>query len=86
LQQIYPTAEQTRKKAAMTKFDRWILKVEKRRIKCFNKFIGTLKKYNSSIATYLKARKNSGFVEGLNNKIKVAKKRCYGFFKSSSLF
>ncbi|MBN9343663.1 MAG: transposase [Holosporales bacterium] len=27
-----------------------------------------------------------GFVEGLNNKIKVAKRRCYGFFKIDSLF
>ncbi|MBN9342755.1 MAG: transposase, partial [Holosporales bacterium] len=24
--------------------------------------------------------------EGLNNKIKVAKRRCYGFFKIDSLF
>ena len=35
---------------------------------------------------YFEARKNSGFVEGLNNKIKVMKRRCYGFFKSESYF
>ncbi|WP_156962118.1 transposase [Candidatus Paracaedibacter symbiosus] len=34
----------------------------------------------------MKERKNSGFVEGLNNKIKVAKRRCYRLFKASSLF
>jgi hypothetical protein len=27
-----------------------------------------------------KQRKNSGFIEGLNNKIKVIKRRCYGIF------
>lgn len=74
------------RKAAIAKIDRWIAKVEKSGIKCFNKFIGTLKKYKSSIANYFKAQKNSGFVEGLNNKIKVAKRRCYGFFKIASLF
>lgn len=74
------------RKAAITKIDRWIAKVEKSEIKCFNRFIGTLKKYKSSIANYFKDRKNSGFVEGLNNKIKVAKRRCYGFFKIDSLF
>ena len=35
---------------------------------------------------YFKLRKNSGFVEGLNNKIKGIKRRCYGFFKVESLF
>jgi hypothetical protein len=33
-----------------------------------------------------KQRKNSGFVEGLNNKIKVIKRRCYGIFKIENLF
>ena len=74
------------RKSAIAKFDRWIQKVKKSRISCFDKFIGTLQKYKSSIANYFKARKNSGFVEGLNNKIKVAKRRCYGFFKTTSLF
>jgi transposase len=77
---------QSSRKAAIAKLDRWVAKVEKSGIRCFNKFIGTLQKYKSSIANYFKARKNSGFVEGLNNKVKVAKRRCYGFFKPTSLF
>ena len=77
---------QNRRKVALAKFDRWISKVKKNDIRCFDKFIGTLQKYKSSIANSFKARKNSGFVEGLNNKIKVAKRRCYGFFKTTSLF
>ena len=74
------------RKAGLAKLNRWIVKVQKAGITCFNQFIGTLEKYKSSISNYFKARKNSGFVEGLNNKIKVAKRRCYGFFKTTSLF
>lgn len=74
------------RKAAMTKINRWIKKVQKSDLKIFNTFIKTLTKYKSSIANYFKSRKNSGFVEGLNNKIKVMKRRCYGFFKPESYF
>jgi transposase len=51
-----------------------------------DKFIGTLKKYKPYIVNYFKRRWNSGFVEGLNNKIRVVKRRCYGFFNNESLF
>ena len=70
----------------MAKIDRWISQVEKSELSCFDRFIGTLTKYKSSIVNYFKDRKNSGFVEGLNNKIKVVKRRCYGFTKTESLF
>ena len=66
--------------------DRWIDGVEQSELTCFKKFIKTLNKYRGSIANYFKSRKSSGFVEGLNNKIKVTKRRCYGFFKTESLF
>ena len=74
------------RKSAMAKINRWIKSVEKSELTCFNKFISTLKKYQHYIANYFKARKNSGFVEGLNNKIKVAKRRCYGFVKVTTIF
>jgi len=76
----------SKRKTAMTKINRWIESVEKSDLKIFNTFIKTLTKYKSSIANYFKARKNSGFVEGLNNKIKVMKRRCYGFLKPESYF
>lgn len=76
----------TNRKAAMAKINRWIVSVTKSDLTCFNSFIETLKKYQGGIANYFKARKNSGFVEGLNNKIKVVKRRCYGFFKTETLF
>jgi transposase len=74
------------RKSSIAKINRWISKVEKSDITCFNSFITTLEKYKAGIVNYFKNRKNSGFVEGLNNKIKVAKRRCYGFFKVESLF
>ena len=74
------------RKSAMAKLDRWIISVEKSDLSCFNTFIKTLNKHKGSIANYFKNRSTSGFVEGLNNKIKVIKRRCYGFFKTDSLF
>lgn len=74
------------RKSALAKIDRWIKSVEKSNLKIFKGFITTLTKYKPYIGNYFKARKNSGFVEGLNNKIKVLKRRCYGLFSTESLF
>lgn len=38
------------------------------------------------IANYFGGRHNRGFVEGLNNRIKVIKRRCYGILKIDHLF
>ncbi|WP_295612960.1 transposase, partial [uncultured Lamprocystis sp.] len=38
------------------------------------------------ITNYFLGRHNSGFVEGLNNKIKVIKRRCYGILNLGHLF
>lgn len=66
----------------------WIKAVELSELTCFGKFIGTLNKNWNEILNYFyhRQRKNSGFVEGLNNKIKVIKRRCYGIFKIDKLF
>ncbi len=74
------------RKAATDKVANWIKLVNKSDLHCFNSFIKTLEKYKPFILNYFKARKNSGFVEGLNNKIKVAKRRCYGLLKVESFF
>lgn len=74
------------RKSAIAKLDRWVSRVEQSELNCFSTFLKTLKKYKSSIANYFKSRATSGFVEGLNNKIKIIKRRCYGFFKTESLF
>jgi transposase len=67
---------------------KWIHRVNKSELSCFNKFISTLNKYWNDILNYFhrKRRKNSGFIEGLNNKVKVIKRRCYGIFNFEKLF
>ena len=74
------------RKDAFTKVTRWIESVKTSSVTCFNGFIKTLEKYKPNILNYFKNRKNSGFVEGLNNKIKVLKRRCYGIEKVTTLF
>ena len=74
------------RKEALTKMNRWIQKVKNSRLTCFDGFIKTLERYKATILNYFKNRRNSDFVEGLNNKIKVLKRRCYGLSKPESLF
>lgn len=74
------------RKVATDKINNWIKMVEKSDLTCFNSFLNTLEKYKPFILNYFKDRKSSGFVEGLNNKIKVAKRRCYGLLKTESFF
>lgn len=64
----------------------WIRKVEATSLDCFNSFIKTLHLYWTFILNYFKRRISSGFVEGLNNKIKTIKRRCYGISKPDTLF
>jgi len=64
----------------------WIKRVEASPTSCFSRFIKTLRHHFENIANYFVARQNSGFVEGLNNKIKVIKRRCYGIFRLDHLF
>lgn len=73
-------------KKASVLLDEWISTVEASELSCFNTFIKTLKKWKSKILNYFKNRYNSGFVEGINNKIKVIKRRCYGIFNVKNLY
>jgi len=73
-------------KQAKRKIKQWIKSVEKSDLKCFDTFIKTLRKLWNEISNYFINRLNSGFVEGLNNKIKVIKRRCYGIFDIKNLF
>ncbi len=74
------------KKQARRKINQWIRSVERSEITCFNTFLKTLRKLMGEILNYFINRLNSGFVEGLNNKIKVLKRRCYGIFNTENLF
>ena len=55
----------------------WQRKVEESPLVCFDGFLTTLENHLDEITNYFLHRHNSGFVEGLNNKIKVLKRRSY---------
>jgi len=74
------------KSEAKRKVNRWKERVIKSGLCCFNRFLSILDNWLDDIANYFINRQTSGFVEGLNNKIKVIKRRCYGIFNVKHLF
>ena len=74
------------KEVAILQLTDWQRRVSASGLNCYDHFLLTLEKWQEEIANYFLARHNSGFVEGLNNKIKVLKRRCYGIFNLSHLF
>jgi transposase len=64
----------------------WRQDVETSQLTCFDPFLTTLDTYLDEITNYFLHRDSSGFVEGLNNKIKVLKRRCYGLLNLDHLF
>ena len=64
----------------------WMNRVKKSSVDCFDTFLKTLETYKNEVANYFLDRLTSGFVEGLNNKIKVIKRRCYGLKNIGHLF
>jgi transposase len=64
----------------------WMQQVANSQLTCFNRFLKTLNNHWEEITNYFIDRRTSGFVEGLNNKIKVIKRRCYGITNRDHLF
>ena len=71
---------------ALQRLDKWQAKVRRQGVTCFDKFLKTLQNYLPLIANYFINRRTSGFVEGLNNKLKTIKRRCYGISRIDHLF
>ena len=71
---------------AKRKLKGWMQQVKNKSVTCFNTFLNTLKINSEEITNYFINRNSSGFVEGLNNKIKVTKRRCYGITNIAHLF
>ena len=65
---------------------RWMNEVKNSGLDCFDKFLATLEHRMDIITNYFTNRTTSGWVEGLNNKIKVLKRRCYGLSNLPNLF
>jgi transposase len=81
---IFETA--STKSAGKEAIERWQRKVRQSGLSCFDSFLSTLSNWMEEITNYFLDRESSGFIEGLNNKIKVIKRRCYGIFNLSNLF
>ena len=56
----------------------WQRQVEESPLRCFDAFLTTLENHLDEITNYFLHRHSSGFVEGLNNKIRVLQRRAYG--------
>jgi transposase len=78
--------EHMQRSRAKRKIYSWIHRVKQSRLDCFNTFLSTLHERMEEILNYFIHRQTSGFVEGLNNKIKVIKRRCYGILNPDHLF
>lgn len=78
--------EDISKSDAKRKINDWKKRVKKSDLTCFDAFVKTLEKSIDEITNYFIDRQTSGFVEGLNNKVKVIKRRCYGILNINHLF
>ena len=75
------TVEEARKR-----IDNWKEDVKDAGVTCYDSFLTTLNNWEPYILNYFEAGLSSGFVEGLNNKAKVLKRRCYGLRNIVSFF
>jgi transposase len=81
---IFDTARS--KKEGLRRIGYWRARVAKSGLTCFDAFLKLLESWLDLIANYFINRQSSGFVEGLNNKLKVLKRRCYGIRSVVRLF
>ena len=64
----------------------WRQRVVRSGLTCFDTFLSLLSSRLDQIANYFIEHQTSSFVEGLNNKLKVLKRRCYGLRNVVHLF
>ena len=74
------------KARAIEAIEGWCEQVRASGLRCFDGFLTTMANWREEITNYFLERRNSGFVEGLNNKLKVLKRRCYGLDSIKTLF
>jgi transposase len=81
---IFDTARS--KRDGLRRIRLWCERVKKSGLTCFDNFLSLLDTWGELIANYFIDHQTSGFVEGLNNKLKVLKRRCYGIRNVGRLF
>jgi transposase len=81
---IFNTARSKADGLRRLRFWRW--RVVKSGLRCFEPFLSLLDRWLDLIANYFINHQTSSFVEGLNNKLKVLKRRCYGLRNVTRFF
>ena len=71
---------------AQARIEAWSAQVKASGLSCFDKFLNTLHNWKDGILNYFEGGHSSGFVEGLNNKLKLLKRRCFGLDDPVELF
>src|SRR6185436_2791177 len=65
--------------SAAQRLEDWIRDVEQSELRCLTKFVTMLRNWWQVIVRYFHERLTSGFVEGMNNTIKLIKRRGFGY-------
>jgi transposase len=71
--------EEDDKVKASQALEDWMSRVKESGLKGLEKFLITLNNWKSSIINYFNGKVTNGFVEGMNNKIKLIKRKGFGF-------
>jgi len=71
--------EEDDKVKASKALEDWMSRVKESGLKGLEKFLITLSNWKSSIVNYFNGKVTNGFVEGMNNKIKLIKRKGFGF-------
>lgn len=74
------------KTEGLRQIQEWRQRVVQSGLRCFDRFLKLLDTWLDLIANYFLNHHTSSFVEGLNNKLKVLKRRCYGLRNVVRLF
>lgn len=69
----------TDREKARTALQQWIKRVQKQNVTAFQSFLVTLNNWFELILNYFIERWTNAFAEGINNKIKLIKRRAFGF-------
>lgn len=67
-------------------FQDWVQRAQRSRLEPFQRLAKRLKRWIDGILSYFEYRITNGVAEGINNKIKVLKRRCYGFHDEHYFF
>lgn len=74
------------KAQATIRIQAWRQQVIESGLHCYDSFLTTLDNWLDEITNYFCHRLTSAFVEGLNNKVKTLKRRCYGILNVAHFF